>query len=73
MKIKKKPSMFAQVKFKQILDVQGGVKKLGSAIIEAETQDLEANMETSLDAVNAKLTDNLILTDHQRNFIKQHK
>lgn len=33
MKIKKKPSMFAQVKLKEIFDVKGNVNKLGSAII----------------------------------------
>jgi hypothetical protein len=75
MLLKKKSSIFGQVSLKELLDMPGNVQKLGNAIIDAgqTTQEIETSINNGLDSVNQRLTDNLILTEHQKRFLKQHK
>jgi hypothetical protein len=70
MQIKRRSTkIIGEVNLKDILNVQ----KLGNVIIDAEEQQGPTEEEDQIEAANDRLKDNLILTDHQRQFLKLHK
>lgn len=66
---RKSEKILPDVNLKNLLTVQ----TLGNALIDAEEQQGPTEEEEQIEAANARLRDNLILTSHQKQFLKMHK